>query len=133
MYNLKNVKNTHGGVLILVKLLASACNCTKINNPSRVFFTFFKLCKWYQIAQRIIYANEDQSFDSELVIASFNKESLFTNIPLPETIDLCGGMYLRTGLVLIICRKTILVSCLLGACLHHLSLIHMNTVCCLLY
>ena len=40
LYNLKNLKNTHGGVLI------------KINTPPWVFFTFFKLHKWYQIAQR---------------------------------------------------------------------------------
>ena len=33
LYNLKNVKNTHGGVLILVKLQAEACNFTKINTP----------------------------------------------------------------------------------------------------
>ena len=45
--NLKNVKNIRGGVLILVKLQA------KINTPSWVFFMFFKLYKWYQIAQRI--------------------------------------------------------------------------------
>ena len=31
-----------------------ACNFTKINTPPWVFFTFFKLCKWYLIAQRII-------------------------------------------------------------------------------
>ena len=43
-----------GGVLILVKLQASACNFTKITPPC-VFFTFFKLRKWYQIAQRIPY------------------------------------------------------------------------------
>ena len=53
LYNLKNVKNTHRGVLNLVKLQASACNFTKIITPPWVFFTFFKLCKWYQIAQRI--------------------------------------------------------------------------------
>ena len=29
-----------------------ACNFTKINTPLWVFFTFFKLYKWYQIAQR---------------------------------------------------------------------------------
>ena len=28
-YNLKNVKNTHGGVLLIVKLQALACNFTK--------------------------------------------------------------------------------------------------------
>ena len=52
---LKNVKNTHRGALILVKLQASACNFNKSNTPPWVFFTFFKLCKWYQIAQRITY------------------------------------------------------------------------------
>ena len=30
-----------------------------------------------------------QSFDSRLVMASFDIESLFTSIPLQETIDLC--------------------------------------------
>ena len=55
LYNLKNVKNNHGGVLILVKLQTSACNFTKINTPPWVFFTFLKLYKWYQIAQRITY------------------------------------------------------------------------------
>ena len=55
LYNLKNVKNTHGGVLILIKLQAKACNFTKINTPPWVFFTFFKLYKWYQIAQRTTY------------------------------------------------------------------------------
>ena len=36
----KNVKNTHEGVLVLVKLQAEACNFTKINIPPCVFFTF---------------------------------------------------------------------------------------------
>ena len=48
----KNVKNTHGGVLILVKLQAEACNFTKINIPPWVFFTIFKFDKWYQTVQR---------------------------------------------------------------------------------
>ena len=47
LYNLKNVENTHGGVLILVKLQAKTGNFTKINTPSWVFFTSFKLYKWY--------------------------------------------------------------------------------------
>ena len=55
LYNLKNVKNIHGGVLILVKLQAQAYNFTKINTSPWVFFTFFKLYIWYQIAQRITY------------------------------------------------------------------------------
>ena len=47
LYNLKNVKNTHGGVLLLVKLQAES------STPPWVFSTFFKLCIWYQIVQRI--------------------------------------------------------------------------------
>ena len=43
MENSKNVKSTHGGVLLLVKLQALACNFTKNNAPPWVFFTFFKL------------------------------------------------------------------------------------------
>ena len=42
LYNLKNVRNTHGGML----------SFTKSNTPPWVFFTFFKLDKCYQIAQR---------------------------------------------------------------------------------
>ena len=45
LYNFKNVKNTHGGVLLLVKLQAEACNVTKSNTPPWVFFTFFILHK----------------------------------------------------------------------------------------
>ena len=45
LYNLKKVKNTHGGVLIFVKLQASACNFIKSNTPPCVLFTFLKLYK----------------------------------------------------------------------------------------
>ena len=53
--NLKNVKNTYERVLLLVKLQASACKFTKSNTPPWVFFTFFKLFRWYQIIQHITY------------------------------------------------------------------------------
>ena len=33
LYNLKNVKNTDGGVLLLVNLHASVCNVTKCDTP----------------------------------------------------------------------------------------------------
>ena len=55
LYNFKNLKNIHGGVILFVKLEAEACNFTKSYTPPWVFFPFFKLYKWYQIAQRIIY------------------------------------------------------------------------------
>ena len=40
LYNFKNVKNAHGGVLLLVKLQVEALNFTKSNNSPWVFFTF---------------------------------------------------------------------------------------------
>ena len=49
LYNLKNMKCIHGGVLRLVKLQTLACNFTKSNTPPWVFFTFFNLHKWYRI------------------------------------------------------------------------------------
>ena len=52
--NLKNVKSTHGGMILLVQLQASACNFTKGVDPPRVFFTFFKLYKLYQIIPNYI-------------------------------------------------------------------------------
>ena len=40
LYNLKNVKNTHEGVLLCrLRYQASACNFTKINTLPCVFFT----------------------------------------------------------------------------------------------
>ena len=44
-YNFKKVKNTHGGVLLLVKLKAPDCNFTKSNTPPWVFFTFLNCVK----------------------------------------------------------------------------------------
>ena len=59
-YNLKNVENSNGRVLLLVKSHVSVYNFTKTEIPPWVFFTFFKLYKWYQITQRVsntYYAN----------------------------------------------------------------------------
>ena len=40
LYNFKNVKNTHGAVLCLVKLQAKTCNFTKSYTLPWVFVTF---------------------------------------------------------------------------------------------
>ena len=40
-------------------------------------------------------SEELQSLDSKLVMASFDIESLFTKIPLQETIDLCVENYFK--------------------------------------
>ena len=39
--------------LLLTHFWLFACNFTKSNTPPWTFFTFFKLCKWFQITQRI--------------------------------------------------------------------------------
>ena len=39
--------------LLLSHFWLLACNFTKSNTPPWMFFTFFKLCKWFQITQRI--------------------------------------------------------------------------------
>ena len=62
LYNIKSVKNAHGGVLLLVKLQASACNFTNSSTYPRAFFTFFKMCKWYQIVQSITMKQPDLNF-----------------------------------------------------------------------
>ena len=45
LYNLENVENSNGGVLLLVKLQTKACNFNKSNTPSWVFFMFFLIVK----------------------------------------------------------------------------------------
>ena len=45
LYNLKNMKNTDGGVIDLVKFQVEACNFTKSNTPPCMLFTFFQLYK----------------------------------------------------------------------------------------
>ena len=57
LYNFKNVKSTHGGVLPFVKLQGWVCYFNKSNTPLWVFFTFLKFYKWYQIPQSASYWN----------------------------------------------------------------------------
>ena len=43
----------------------------------------------YRIKDSFSFAEELLNYDSNLIMASFDVESLFNNIPLQETIDLC--------------------------------------------
>ena len=52
-YNLKNVTNTDGEVLLLVKVADNSLQLTKNNTPSMVLLTFLKFYKSYQIAQNV--------------------------------------------------------------------------------
>ena len=61
LYNLKTLKNTHGGVLLLVKLQSEACNFTrKLTLPYKCFLNYingtkssrashFFLCSYFSI------------------------------------------------------------------------------------
>ena len=53
LYNSKKVKSNPWRSVTLVNFQALAFNFTKSNTPPWVLFTFVKLCKWYQIAQRM--------------------------------------------------------------------------------
>ena len=57
LYNLKNVKSTNRGVILSVRLQAETWNFTESISTPWVFFTFFKLYKWYKIAQSIYIKN----------------------------------------------------------------------------
>ena len=62
------MKNTHGGLLLLVRLQAEVSNFTKRNTPPWVFFTFFKLHKWYQKAFKkltIFFVSNPVSFNGK--------------------------------------------------------------------
>ena len=62
------MKNTHGGLLLLVRLQAEVSNFTKSNTPPWVFSTFFKLNKWYQKAFKkltIFFVSNPVSFNGK--------------------------------------------------------------------
>ena len=72
LHNLKHVKNTHGGVLLLVKLHAKAWNFTKDNTPPWVFFTFFKLkncTKSHKTSQLLMHKNNEVTTKSNVRIS----------------------------------------------------------------
>ena len=68
LYNLKNVKNTHEGVILLIKLQALPCNFTTSITPPWVFFTFLKFFKWYQIAESVSFENSDMNMSDTLSV-----------------------------------------------------------------
>ena len=47
--------------------LSKIVTATKCNTPSWVFFTFFKLYNWYQIAQHISYNSDTSLFMEGLI------------------------------------------------------------------
>ena len=103
LHNFKNVKNTHGEVLLLVKLQASRCNFTKSNASPSVFFTFFKLYKWYKIAQCTTYSFLQKQltvyklFPAERAPSQFFDKVL--NMPLLRLLMLTLSRFLKQNLI----------------------------------
>ena len=63
LYNFKNVKKYPWRSVTFIKVAGFyPATLLKSNIPPWVFFTFLKLYKWYQIAQRIIYSTFRRSF-----------------------------------------------------------------------
>ena len=73
----------------------------------------------YTIKNTFKFAEELQSFDSKLAMASCDIESLFTNIPLEETIGLGVENLFKDRTHVDNLSKTLSVSCLLGPCMNH--------------
>ena len=97
-YNLKNVKNTHGGVLLLAKLQDLACNFTKRNTPPWMFFTFFKLCKWYQIAQPTTFIRDHYGMEKKSSLQLLETHAYHENHNIQTWSDmLCKREYFKCG------------------------------------
>ena len=58
-YNLKNLKNTNGGVVLLVKLQAKLCSFSKSNTPPWVFSSFLNFTN-DTISRKASHKKEDK-------------------------------------------------------------------------
>ena len=71
LFNLKDVKKTHEGVLLFARLQAESwniCNFTKSNTSPRVLFTFLKIVQMVpnRVTYRIHIYHEKESFQLKL-------------------------------------------------------------------
>ena len=62
--------------------LLLACNFTKSNTPPWVFFTFFKLYRWYKIAQRITIYHREYCF----YLTKWNHLVFWNYVNIPDLI-----------------------------------------------
>ena len=77
LHNSKNVKNTHGGVLILVNLQALTCKFTKSNTPPWVFFPFSTHHKWNWLREKLMVRGAEESkVNMEILIKGISQLSL---------------------------------------------------------
>ena len=61
LYNLKNVENTHRGMIFF----------TESDTLLWVFFTFFRLCKWYQNVQSIAITLSVFELSDQIILVVF--------------------------------------------------------------
>ena len=76
LYNLKNVKNLHEEVLLLVKMQVSSCYFTKNIIPTWVLFTFFYIVQMVSNrAKRLIHDTTHTQFPYIFSLRFSRKES----------------------------------------------------------
>ena len=76
----------------------------------------------YTIKDSFSFAEELQNFDSKLVMASFESQShSLITLPCKKQLTCVWTIYFKIGLILMICRKSLSGSYLLGLYLNHLS------------
>ena len=67
--------------------MAKACTFTKSDTPPWVFFTFFKLYKWCQIAQRTSYVSSyNAMYVCSLKMKKYETEQDITLVQLTQCI-----------------------------------------------
>ena len=75
LYSLKNMKNTHGGVIVLVKLQAAGCNFTKTITTTWVLLTL--LYKWYRIALSASYPSAPSQIPETICLQELHILKIF--------------------------------------------------------
>ena len=94
LYNLKNVKNTHAGLLLVVKLQGEGCNSAKCNTLLWVFFSFLD-CRNGTKSRKASQINKMSTFkQTHLNLFNILKVQLYRF----ETLPICSCSYKNTTL-----------------------------------
>ena len=84
LYNLKNVKNTHGGALLLVKLHVKACSFNKSNTPLlyRCFSRFLSCINGTKSRKAWYFASHSIFFMTNVIKWNMNDGNFMTSLSL---------------------------------------------------
>ena len=97
-YNLKNMKNTHEGVFL-----------TKNSTPPWVVFTFYKLYKWYQTAQRITVCKQFLVIILHLLMISVLRQLSFDQVHVSFLVKINKREICSNNVLVCIFKKHLLV------------------------